>query len=326
MKELKQDLKNRSFKRVYLLYGDDAYLKRFYKNQLVKNIINDGDTMNFAHFDANSFDIKEIIALSDTMPFLSEYRLLLVENSNAFKAGSDELADYIPSLPDTTVLIFVEDKVEKRSRLFKAVSDTGYAAEINPFGKKELDAWIGGFLRKNNKRITNNAYELFLSMVGTNLENIEKELNKLVDYTFERTDITPEDVRAVCTEQMESKIFDMVDAIVTKQPKKALDLYYDLLTLKEPPMRILFNIGKKFNQLLNLKALRTAGFPMEEIARKTHMQDWLVRKNLNLAGRFSVEQLEECVRECVQTEEDVKTGKINDKLSLEIIISKFSNM
>lgn len=326
MQNLKKDLKSGEFKNVYLLYGDESYLKRFYKNQLKNKILSDGDTMNYAHFDSSSFDAKEVMSLCDTMPFFADHRLVMVEDSGVFKGSNEELADYILNMPESAILVFVEDAVDKRNKVFKAVQTRGLAVDMVPLKNDELSAWVGGFLRKSNTNMTNNAFQLFLSKVGTDLENVEKELNKLIDYTYGRDSINVDDVEAVCTVQVENKVFDMIDAIVGKNPKKAMDKYYDLLTLKEPPMRILYLISKQFNQLLKVKALREAGFPMEEIAKKSGMSEWAAKKNLNMAGRFSAKQLEECVKECVKAEEDVKTGHINDKLSVELIISKFSSM
>ena len=76
------------------------------------------------------------------------------------------------------------------------------------------------------------------------MSNIEKELEKLLCYTMDRSVITGEDIDAVCTTQINNRIFAMVQAVAEQNQKKALDLYYDLLALKEPPMRILFFAGK----------------------------------------------------------------------------------
>ena len=88
------------------------------------------------------------------------------------------------------------------------------------------------------------------------MENISKELEKLLCYTMGRDVITSEDVKAICTEQTENKIFEMINAIAEKRQKKALDLYYDLLALKEPPMRILYLITRQFNLLMQVKDLQ----------------------------------------------------------------------
>ena len=79
----------------------------------------------------------------------------------------------------------------------------------------------------------------------------------------------------VCTVQVTNRIFDMVAAIVNRQTRKAMDLYEDLLTLKEPPMRILFLIARQFNQLLQVKELMAKGMDKGTIASKLKMQPFV---------------------------------------------------
>ena len=98
------------------------------------------------------------------------------------------------------------------------------------------------------------------------MSNIEREVDKLLCYTMGREIITEEDIRAVCTVRTTNKIFDMVRAVTERNQKKALDLYYDLLALKEPPMRILFLIARQFRQLLQVKELAGEGMDQAGIA------------------------------------------------------------
>ena len=255
MKVLAQDIKTGEFKPVYLICGEEAFLKKSYKNRMKDALVGD-DTMNFHYFEGKGLDLKEIISLADTMPFFGDRRLILIEDSGLFKSsGADALVEYLPQMPDTTCMLFVENEVDKRNRLYKKVKDLGYVAEMERQDARQLGAWAGGILAKEGKKITGRTMELFLSKTGDDMENIRMELEKLISYTLGREVITDEDVLAVCTVQVTNRIFEMVSAIVNRQPRKAMDLYEDLLTLKEPPMRILFLIARQFNQLLQVKDL-----------------------------------------------------------------------
>lgn len=87
------------------------------------------------------------------------------------------------------------------------------------------------------------------------MENLEKELEKLFCYCMGKEEIEISDIEAICTTQITNKIFDMVEAVAMKNQKKALDYYYDLLALKEPPMRILYLLTRQFKLLLEVKDL-----------------------------------------------------------------------
>ncbi len=324
MQTLNQDIKTGEFKQIYLLYGEEAFLKNSYKNRLKEAIIGD-DTMNFARFEGKGLDVDELIRLADTMPFFAERRLILVEDSGFFKSASDALVQYLPSMPDTTILLFVETEVDKRNRLYKKVKDMGYAAELNRQDSAQLARWAGGILTREQKKITKHTMELFLSMAGDDMENIRMELEKLISYTLGREIITDEDVLAVCTVQVTNRIFEMVSAIVSRQPRKAMDLYEDLLTLKEPPMRILFLIARQFNQLLQVKDLMGKGMDKGTIASKLKMQPFVVGKTMPQARQFGREQILSYVEFCVETEEAVKSGRLQDRLAVELLITREYN-
>lgn len=324
MQTLNQDIKTGEFKQIYLLYGEEAFLKNSYKNRLKEAIIGD-DTMNFARFEGKGLDVDELIRLADTMPFFAERRLILVEDSGFFKSASDALVQYLPSMPDTTILLFVETEVDKRNRLYKKVKDMGYAAELNRQDSAQLARWAGGILTREQKKITKHTMELFLSMAGDDMENIRMELEKLISYTLGREVIIDEDVLAVCTVQVTNRIFEMVSAIVNRQPRKAMDLYEDLLTLKEPPMRILFLIARQFNQLLQVKDLMGKGMDKGTIASKLKMQPFVVGKTMPQARQFGREQILSYVEFCVETEEAVKSGRLQDRLAVELLITREYN-
>ena len=321
MQTLNQDIKDQTFKRVYLLYGEETFLKNSYKNRLKEAVIGD-DTMNFSYFEGKSLDLDELIRIADTMPFFTERRLVLVEDSGFFKSASEKMLAYLPTMPDTTCLVFVESEVDKRSKLFKKVKELGYAAEMARQDAAQLARWAGNILAKDGRKITSRTMELFLSMTGDDMENIRMELEKLVSYTMWRDVITDADVEEVCTVRVTSKIFDMVAAIVNRQTRKALDLYEDLLTLKEPPMRILFLIARQFNQLMQVKELMGRGLDRGAIASKLKMQPFVVWKIMPQARQFTKEQILSYVNLCVDVEEAVKSGRLQDRLAVELLITK----
>lgn len=321
MQTLNQDIKDRSFKRAYLLFGEETFLIRSYKNRL-RQAIAGGDTMNVNQFEGKGLDVKELISLADTMPFFSERRLILVEDSGLFKAASDELAAYLPSMPESTCIIFTESAVDKRNKLFKRVKELGHAAEFARQDAASLARWAAGILAQDGKKIRSSTMELFLERTGDDMENIRMELEKLISYTLGREEITARDVEEICTVQVTNRIFEMVTAIVTRKPQRAMDLYEDLLTLKEPPMRILFLIARQFNQLLQVKDMAAAGADKSAIASRLKVPPFVAGKMLPQARAFSREQIISYVSACAEYEEDVKTGRMQDRIAVELLIAR----
>lgn len=325
MKRITQDIKSGKTGSLYLLYGEEAYLRRQYRDNLKKALVPEGDTMNCSVYSGKDINANEVVDLAGTMPFFAERRVIIVENSGWFKSGNEQITALVKALPDTTCMIFVEEEVDKRSKLFKAVSANGYAALCEMQDEAMLKKWVMGLLKKENKQITSDALNLLLDKTGTNMENIRREVEKLVCYKYYEEGITAADVEELCIVQIQNQIFDMVEAVAQKKQKQALNLYYNLLALKEAPMKILALIARQFNMLLQVKEMKSKGYQESEIARQTGLNPYFLKKKyIPQAAQFKLPQLEAALRTCVEAEENVKTGRMPDVLSVELIIVSLS--
>ena len=319
MQTLNQDIKERNFKQAYLLCGDEPFLVGNYKKRLREAIAGD-DTMNFNYFEGKNPDVREIISLADTMPFFAERRLILIDSSGFFKSAPDELVNYLPQMPDTTCMIFCESEVDKRNKLYKKVGSVGYVAECKRQTGAELKKWAARGFGSYGKKLTEATVELFLTTTGEDMENIRREMEKLVAFVGERDIITSEDVETITTTQISNHIFDMINEVSAGRRERAMALYADLLALKEPPMRILFLLARQFHALLQVKELRELGMDKGEIASKCKLPPFAVGKHMSQASRFSREQLEAYVRAAVEMEQAVKQGNLKDQLAVELLI------
>ena len=220
MKNIQEDIKTGNFRKAYLLYGEEAYLKQQYKTNLEKALNPDGDTMNFAHYEGKGIDIRQLIDLCETMPFFADRRVIILEDTGFFKNKCEELAEYMKELPDYLCMVFVESEVDKRSRMYKAVKSCGAIAEFIRQDEKTLMRWAAGLLGKAGKRITQRDMELLLTKTGTDMGNLRMELEKLICYTEGRDVVTGGDIEEICTTQTTNRIFDMVRAVTEKNQKR----------------------------------------------------------------------------------------------------------
>lgn len=326
MKKLSEEIKSGQLKQVYILYGEEAYLRNQYKDKLKKALLDGGDDMNCHYFEGKDVKTGEVIDLAETMPFLAQRRVIILENSGLFARGGEELAAYLASPAQTAYIVFVEPAVDKRSKLYKAAVARGRAVEFKAQDETVLKRWILGLLQKENKKITERDLNLFLEKTGSDMENIRGELEKLLCYCLTRDVITAEDIEAVCTRQVTSQIFDMINAVAERRQKAAMELYYDLLTLKEPPMRILFLITRQFNLLLQVKELKNKGYDAGAIGEKVGLAGFIARKYISQAAKFRAADLRRALTDCVESEEAVKTGRMNDVMSVELLIVKYSSV
>ena len=325
MKNLMKDIEKQELKRVYLIYGEEKYLVRNMKHTLIKGTVREGDNMNFSKFSGKGIEVKEIIQTCDTMPFFADYRVVLLEDTGFLKTASDELAEYIKEIPETCVVIFVESEVDKRNKVYKQIKASGYICECNRMNNTDLSKWVLRKLTKENKKITRDTMNYFLSKVGDDMDNISSELDKLLSYCMGKEVIEAEDIDQICISEITGRIFDMVDAIGSRNQEKALELYYDLIAVREQPMKILFMLTRQFNIMLQLKEMEGKGLSAAEMAKNMGMQGFIVNKTLKQCRNFPYKTIRNAIRYCLKLEEGVKLGNMNDKMAVELIIVRYSS-
>lgn len=320
MQRINEDIKSGNFKQIYLLYGEERYLRRQYRDRLKNALCQEGDTMNSHFYEGKDVNVGEIIDLAETLPFFADRRVIFIENSGLFKSGGENMAQYLAQPNETTCFVFTESEVDKRSKLYKTVQSNGCVVEFAVQDEVTLKRWIAGVLKKEGKRVTESTVNLFLLKTGTDMDNIYMELEKLICYCMDRDVVETTDVEVVCTNRVSNHIFDMVNAIADRKLPEALKLYYDLLALKEPPMRILFLIARQCNMLLQVKEMKAKGFDNKAMGSKIGLPPFVVGKYVTQASRFKTADLKNAVKKCVEAEEAVKTGRLNDMMSVEILI------
>ncbi len=324
MKTINQDIKDRQFKRVYLLFGEEEYLKKRYKHMLIEAIAGD-DTMNKSFYEGKGIDVNEVIDMAETMPFFADYKLLVIEDSGFFKSSQDKLAEYVKNIPESTVIVFVESEVDKRNKLYKAVKAAGYACEMGRQDEKALSLWAAKVFNSYNKKITQSNMSYFLSKVGTDMELLSNEIEKLVSFCGDREVIEKKDIDEICITQLSVRIFDMIDAISVKDSKKTLECYYELIESKEPPERILFMIIRQFNLMLQAKDLTARGMGQTQIAQEMGVQSFIAGKTIRQSKNFTIGELKSGLRDSVEMDEMFKSSRMDKNMGIELLLVKYSS-
>lgn len=323
MKVIREHIKSGNFKQFYLLYGSEEYLKKLYRNKLRAAILKDDNEINYSCFEGKNADPAVIAEVAVTLPFFSDYRLIIMEDSGLFKRQS-ELSERLLNIPDSTIFIFVETEVDKRNKLFKLIRDRGVVSEMNGLDEKNLKLFVASLLEQEGKKITEAMVVYFLDKTGTDMMNISSEAKKLIGYTGDRKVIAKEDIDAVVTTQISGKIFQMIDAIGGRQSDKALNLYYDLLSVREKPMSILFLITRHFNILLQVKNLQALSFASASISEKVGVPPFSVNKYAAQARNFQSKRLVDALEYATDIEEQIKTGRMLEIIGVEMFIIAFS--
>ncbi|WP_051226992.1 DNA polymerase III subunit delta [Butyrivibrio sp. MC2013] len=323
-KQIVSQIGSGAFVHAYLVYGDEAYLRCQVRDKLKDALLGGGDLMNYLRVNGKDRDVAEIIDFAETMPFFADRRVVVVEDSGFFKDGSPELSEYLKAPSETAYFVFVESKVDKRKDIFKTLSKSGFTIECTTPSESDLRMWIAGRLRKEGIKITAADADHFIETVGTDMFNEANELEKLISYVHGRDVVTREDIDEVCAGWLTSQIFAMTDAVADGDQKKAVNLYYDLLALKEPSAKIQALIFRQFNMILQVSELKAQHYSSDQIASMLGSSRWIIDKYIKWSGRYSIPQLRSYLRMCVENDEAIRSGRLSDIISVEMILIKCS--
>ncbi|MCR5655900.1 MAG: DNA polymerase III subunit delta [Butyrivibrio sp.] len=323
-RQINEDIKNGTFRPCYLVYGEEAYLRLQNRDKLREALLGGGDPMNLQHYEGAGINPMEVIDMAETLPFFAERRVIVIENSGFFKEGCPELSEYLKNQSETTVFLFVESAVDKRKDIYKAVHKFGLDICCETPDEVMLTKWIASKLAAEKKRISSRATAYFLTRVGTDMSNIVNELEKLICYCIDREEITERDIDAVCANWLSSRIFDMTDAIAQKNQQKAMNIYYDLLALKTAPEVILAMIARQFNLMLETMEMTSMGMDKAGIAKELKLHPFVAGKYMEWNNRYTFEKLKGALDMCLESDNAVKSGKLDRVISVEMVIVKAS--
>lgn len=323
---LKEQMRAGNYAPVYLVMGEQDYLRTQNRDLIRNALLGSGDAMNTAYYTGDQFTIPEVVDLADTLPFFAERRVITIENSWLFSKGSgntDALTDYLARMPETTHLVFVERKPDKTTRLYKEIKRIGFLLDCVTPTEGDLRAWVMGRFRDAGLGITGEALDQFIKNSGDEQDMLflQSEADKLIAYCYGREGVTLDDVRTIGCVQVKDRIFDMIAEITAHHTAQALAIYTELLQLQTVPQVILSLMIRNYNQLLQVGELTARGVPEQEIAANLHMNPWVLHSKIRpaLKGQ-SAKALIAALDACLQLDQDYKSGRIDPQLGVEQLI------
>jgi len=224
-------------------------------------------------------------------------------------------------LPPYCCLVFIEAEADKRTRLYKLFEKAGLVAEFPYQAPEELSKWVAMIARHDGMAFEPRALRLFMERCGDSMTEVRSELDKLLLYARGKQRVEPEDVWAVCSFSLKTRIFDLMDAVAAGDTRKALNDLESLLSLREPVQKISVMLSRHLAQLWQVKRLAAAGMGADAVASRMQMNPYRARILWRQSARFGAGQLEAAVRRCYEQDVAVKTGRLPGELALEMLIA-----
>ena len=311
-------------KNFYLLYGLDKSIIENEINNILKKI-NEKDIIKYS---LDNTKIEEIVEDASMISMFSTKKIILIENSNFVGANKtldniEVLENYLNNYNPNTYIIFIAniEKIDTRKKIYKLINNNGIIIECN----KKDDSYIINYIKEYLK---NNAYKIndinyLISIVGTNLDNIKNELDKLFMYKIEDKTITNEDINKICVKNIEEEIFVLTDSIIANNKKKSLDLLNEFINKNYEEITLLIMLANQFRFLYQVKRLENKNKNYNEIAKILEVNPYRVKFTQNKIYNYSESDLTKRIKELAKYDHDIKLGLIDKKIALELFILNY---
>lgn len=275
---LKKQIKSGEFSRLYIIYGNEGYLKQFYANAICSKAVDkDFEDFNLKKLDGKDTNLNEIYDCISAFPMMSEYTCTIVKDFplNSFigdRAKVDsEFENVISDIHESSILVFwmdtmeVDEKDKKWAKVLKIFDETGVCAKIDKRTRAALEKLLVSSAAKKGCTLSReNAYYI-IDLVGEDMSTLQNELNKVCAYVNEG-EIERSHIDKTVIVSVEAKIFQLSRMVVRGEADNAYENLANLFKLREEPIVILSVLSKSFVDMYRVKAAKEAGVSNAKMA------------------------------------------------------------
>lgn len=305
-----------------LLYGQESFFIDEGSKAISEAVVMpENRDFNLAQFHGKDFKPHEVVEQARTFPVFAEQRLVIVKNLHeASTAQLDGLVEYIEEPVPETVLLLTAEKIDARRKIFQLLKKTGAVFEFKKIYDNQLPAFVRDMAKRANVTLTNEGLKLFCKRVGTNLTEVQGELEKLVGYLGERDLADESDVAAIVSDTRIESVFDLTDALGQGDRSTALQLLDRLLAEGQAPLMILAMMTRHFRQMWKITELTAQNIAQNELPRKVGVSPYFLKGLINQAKRFDNYKYRQVFQLFLSTDLALKSSGSEPKMHLEKLV------
>ncbi|HEY33066.1 MAG TPA: DNA polymerase III subunit delta [Dehalococcoidia bacterium] len=327
---------------LYILSGPDDFSLGQSLEKL-KGSIGDPEALaaNTTVLEGPQVTVDQLRSVCEAAPFLAEKRLVIIKGllqrfqpperagrqnrgrkTSMPSDGYEALAEYINTIPDSTILVLVEGEIKSSSPLFRELSNKAKVHSFPLLQGTKLKQWVQSRVREEGGSITPQAVELLTRLVGSNLWVMSSEIDKLLLFASNRR-VEEEDINRIVGYTHQTSVFTMVDAIVESRVKAAEQLLQQLLQQGASPAYLMVMLARQLRLIVRTKDIQTARMSPNELNSRLGLRsEFAARKTLEQAKRYSLPRLKQVYQQLLETDLAIKTGKYEPELALSILVAE----
>ena len=301
---------------VYLLDGEEEYLKQQTFNQVKSLLVpEDFESLNLTIL--TNPTAEDLIDACEVLPFMSEQRVVIVNECEALlpsKKNNDEFLElFLPYLdninPSTCLFFYVKGNADGRKKLATTIKKNYNTIRFGLMDFTTAEIWATDLLKERGISLSSNTAQKLVFTVGTQAATLNEEIDKLASYVFPNTKISPEDIEAICTKNIQSTVFEMLDELANGKPNKAYELLFHLLKQGENEIQILSLLSRQYRILHQVRCLLDENMSNTQITSLLQMAPYQSRKLFAQVANRSAKQIYRVYSYLHQSEFEIKQGK-----------------
>lgn len=329
--ELEDKVKKNTFDNCYVFCGvDEALIKENIRLIVDKALENPFKDLNYVQFDGLNVDVEHVINTCETIPFMSDKKVVLIYRAVFLGEGEDKeynkkferISKYIENPASHCILILYyvfENEREKPSNKIKKLEKKACVVRFDKLKGAALEKKVKALFEARGKSIGKIELRFFCDGLDNNMNIIQNEIEKLCAYTYGR-DITKEDILKLLPPKTDNDIFHLVDSVSQKKIEKALDILNELIFKGEKIAYILYMIERQFNILLQIKFGLEEGKDKDSLSKELSLNPFICEKMIAQSKKFTMKGLKNAIELCLNAEEILKSSSVNGKTEMELLI------
>lgn len=300
---------------IVTLTGANDFARKHELRKLVSAFVAESSDIALERFDGEEAGVDRMRESVQSMPFLSPRKMVVLESPGKQKAWAENIGEVVKEAPETTEVIIVEPKLDKRLTYYKTLKKQTDFREFNELDGVDLARWASQYAKEQGGSLSTDDAKLLVDRLGPNQQLLASELGKLLVYD---PNVTHHSIELLTEPMPQSTVFGLLDAAFAGNAFRALQLYHEQRALKVEPQAIIAMLAW---QLHILAAVKAAGNqPAAEISQTAKLNPFVVRKTQGLARNLTQDQVKRLVADLLKIDQDLKTKSIDPDEALQLYL------
>ncbi|MEK7153428.1 MAG: DNA polymerase III subunit delta [Patescibacteria group bacterium] len=305
---------------IVTLTGTNDHLRKAELKKLIAAFESVHGSMAIERFDGEETGAERMVESIQSMPFLTERKLVVLREPGKQKAFAEAIADTVKAAADTTDLVIHEPKLDKRGSYYKTLKKATDFRELGELDVPALGKWAVAYVQGQGGRLNTADAKLLIDRVGPNQQTLQSELDKLLAYD---ESVSRASIELLTEPLPQSSVFELLDAAFAGRMQRAFEVYYEQRALRVEPQAIIAMLAWQLHVLAVVKAGGSRS--VDQIAKEAKINPFVIRKSQTISRRLTLEQIKQFTADLLSLDMQLKRSSVDADEALQLYLLKLVN-